>query len=146
MKKIIHFVRIHAAPEKVYRALTTQAGLSNWWSTVVSIDDVDRSIHFRFAGDFNPDMKVTNLDTNRIVEWSCISGHENWKDNSFSFELREVQGETGLMFVQLYAQELSDEIYGTYNYNWGYYLHSLKLFCETGKGTPFQGAREATYS
>lgn len=139
MKKIIHFVRVHAAPEKVYRALTTQDGLSGWWSTAVNVDQADGVVHFRFAGDFNPDMKITNADANRLVEWSCVGGHDNWKDNSFSFELRDVSGETGLMFVQVYAQELSDEVYGTYNYNWGYYLQSLKLLCETGKGTPFKG-------
>ena len=44
---------------------------------------------------------------------------------------------TLLQFVQEYAQELSDETYGTYNFNWGYYLNSLKLLCETGEGTPF---------
>jgi len=41
------------------------------------------------------------------------------------------------MFVQEYAQELSDEVYGTYNFNWGYYLGSLKRLCEEGIGTPF---------
>ena len=40
-----------------------------------------------------------------------------------------------MQFVQQYAQELSDETYGTYNFNWGYYLNSLKLYCETGTGT-----------
>ena len=38
---------------------------------------------------------------------------------------------------QQYAQELSDETYGTHNFNWGYYLNSLKLYGETGTGTPF---------
>jgi len=146
MKKIIHFVRIHAAPEKVYGALTTQDGLSRWWSTAVKVDEAGGLIHFRFAGDFNPDMKITNLDAGRLVEWTCVAGHNNWQDNSFSFELQAVQGETGLMFVQNYAQELSDEVYGTYNFNWGYYLQSLKLLCETGSGTPFPAAREASYS
>src|SRR5262249_50647841 len=117
MKKIIHFVRIHAAPGQVYGALTSQEGLSGWWSTVVRIEAADQVIHFRFACDFNPEMKINQLAANRLVEWSCIAGHDNWKDNSFSFELREVQGETGLMFVQIYAQELSDEVYGTYNFN-----------------------------
>ena len=42
-----------------------------------------------------------------------------------------------LRFVQEYAQELSDEIYGTYNFTWGYDLYSLQLLCETGTGTPF---------
>jgi hypothetical protein len=39
---------------------------------------------------------------------------------------------------QGYARELSDEVYGIYNFNWGYYLNSLKLFCEKGAGVPFR--------
>ncbi len=72
------------------------------------------------------------------MEWKCVGGHANWKDNTFSFALDERKGETGLTFEQIYAQELSDEVYGTYNFNWGYYLGSLKSLCETGSGTPFQ--------
>jgi len=145
MKKIIHYLQIHAAPEKVFDALTTEDGLREWWSTAVDIDQRQRLIHFHFAGDFNPDMRVINSQANQLVEWECIAGHGNWQNNTFSFELREVKAETGLMFVQVYAQELTDEVYGTYNYNWGYYLHSLKLFCETGAGTPFKAARGASY-
>ena len=140
MKKIIHFLRIHAAPETVFRALTKEEGLSGWWSTRVNVDESAGVIHFRFAGDFNPDMKVTSADLNRLVEWTCVAGHDNWQNNTFSFELRETGGETNLMFVQVYAQELSDEVYGTYNFNWGYYLQSLKTFCETGKGSPYKAS------
>jgi hypothetical protein len=39
--------------------------------------------------------------------------------------------------VHIHAGELSDETYGTYNFNWGYYLNSLKQRCDTGVGTPF---------
>ena len=144
MKKIIHFLRIHSPTESVFRAVTTEEGLSNWWSTAVSIDS-GNVIHFRFAGDFNPEMQVTK-QTNELIEWRCVAGHDNWLDNIFSFEVREINGETNLMFIQEYAQELSDEVYGTYNFNWGYYLQSLKLLCETGTGTPFKAARDAKYS
>ena len=44
---------------------------------------------------------------------------------------------TQLTFTQDYARELSDEVYGIYNYNWGYYLESLKQYCETGRGKPY---------
>ena len=82
-------------------------------------------------------MKVKQLATDQRVEWQCVDGHDNWRDNTFSFDLQEDKGETGLMFIQEYAQELSDEVYGTYNFNWGYYLNSLKRMCEDGAGTPF---------
>jgi hypothetical protein len=34
--------------------------------------------------------------------------------------------------------ELADDYYGVYNFNWGYYLESLRLLCVTGTGKPFQ--------
>ena len=139
MKTIIHFFRIHSQPGKVYEALTTEAGLSAWWTTSVTIGPATPAVvHFRFAGDFNPDMQVTRLEQDQRVEWKCIAGHNNWEDNTFSFVLQNVDGETSLLFTQHYASELSDEVYGSYNFNWGWYLASLKEYCETGKGKPFQ--------
>lgn len=135
MRQILHAVHIHAAPSKVYDALTTEKGLQGWWTTKVKI--VDSVIHFTFAGDFNPQMKQTTLENARTVDWKCVAGHANWQDNTFRFSLNDRKGETLVMFKQDYARELSDEVYGNYNFNWGYYLNSLKLFCETGAGAPF---------
>jgi uncharacterized protein YndB with AHSA1/START domain len=138
MKQIIHTVAIHAAPATVYQALTTAAGLRQWWSTKVEADERDGGvIRLTFAGDFHPQMRQRRLARDRRVEWVCVTGHENWRDNTFTFALEERDGETLLMFAQDYARELSDEVYGTYNFNWGYYLNSLKQFCEKGVGAPF---------
>lgn len=141
MKKIIHFLHVTAAPRVVYDALTTQGGLSSWWSTDVKAEsDIGGLIDFYFSAEFHPDMEITNLEKDHLVEWKCVGGHDNWQNNTFSFELRGEEGATKLMFNQNYAQELSDEIYGTYNFNWGYYLNSLKKYCETGAGTPFSSS------
>jgi uncharacterized protein YndB with AHSA1/START domain len=138
MKTIIHTVRIHVPPEAVYRALTTEAGVTGWWSTRATLHPGEGEvIEFTFVGDFNPHMQQTRLTEAKLVEWRCIAGHANWQDNTFRFALRPVDGETSLRFVQEYAQELDDDTYGTYNFNWGYYLGSLKRFCEQGVGTPF---------
>lgn len=139
MKKILHAVEITAPRSKVFNAITTQEGLSNWWTTKVTVEEgVGGLIDFRFVGDFNPDMKVTHLEPDQAVHWQCVDGHDYWLDNTFSFELNDKGDNTLLMFTQIYARELSDEDYGTYNYNWGYYLGSLKAYCETGTGKPFQ--------
>jgi Activator of Hsp90 ATPase homolog 1-like protein len=138
MKQIIHAVHIHAAPSDVFQALTTAEGLRRWWTTQVQAEEREGGvISFTFTGDFNPRMKQTRLDLDLRVEWLCVAGHSNWQDNTFSFALEERKGETLLMFSQGYARELSDEVYGTYNFNWGYYLNSLKLLCEKGAGVPF---------
>jgi hypothetical protein len=43
-----------------------------------------------------------------------------------------------LRFTQGYGVELDDDAYGIYNFNWGYYLESLRLLCGTGTGKPYR--------
>jgi len=138
MKQIIHAVHIHVPPSKVFGAVTTAAGLRGWWTKQVTVEEGEGGIiHFTFGGDFNPQMKQVTLEPDRRVVWQCVGGHDNWLDNTFRFSLTERDGETMLIFAQDYARELSDEVYGIYNFNWGYYLNSLKRLCETGEGVPF---------
>ena len=126
------------APADVYTAITTVAGLRGWWTTRVDGDEWQGGvIRFTFAGDFHPQMEQSRLVPARRVEWRCVGGHANWQDNGFTFALDERKGETMLLFSQDYARELSDGVYGIYNFNWGCYLNSLKLVCETGRGVPF---------
>ena len=70
--------------------------------------------------------------------WECVGGHEPCSQNTFRFELGDKADGTIVRFRQHYARELSDDDYGTYNFNWGYYLESLRLFSDTGSGKPFQ--------
>ncbi len=138
MKTILHAVHIHASPHAVYEALTTAPGLAGWWTSDVEVEPGEGgTIQFRFHGDFHPQMRQTALEPDRRVRWTCVGGHPNWQNNTFAFTCEPRGGETMLHFVQEYAQELADETYGVYNFNWGYYLNSLKQLCETGKGTPF---------
>jgi uncharacterized protein YndB with AHSA1/START domain len=138
MKTIIHVVTIRTGRADPFRALTTQAGLSSWWSTDVTAEEqVGGVIRFRFLGDFNPEMAIVALQERSLVKWRCVSGHDNWRDNEFEFHLEGMSGGTRLKFTQAYSRELDDVQYGTYNFNWGYYLESLRLYCEEGKGRPF---------
>ena len=139
MKTIHHVFEIAAPPGKIFAALTTTEGLSRWWTTKVSAKaEIGAVVDFTFGGDFNPDMRVTELDPSVLVAWECVGGHEPWAENTFRFELEEKGTGTIVRFWQNYARELSDDAYGTYNFNWGYYLESLRLFGETGTGKPFQ--------
>jgi hypothetical protein len=98
-------------------------------------------VDFTFGGDFNPEMRVTELDPPFLVGWECVGGHEPWAENTFRFVLESKGSGTVVRFWQEYARELSDDAYGTYNFNWGYYLESLRMFGESGTGKPFQAAQ-----
>jgi hypothetical protein len=108
---------------------------------VKAANEVGGVVDFTFGGDFNPDMEITELEAPERLVWTCVRGHEPWADNPFRFELaKNDNGRTRLRFWQDYATELDDDAYGVYNYNWGYYLDSPRLLCETGTGKPFETA------
>jgi len=141
VKTIHHVLDIEAAPSVVWHSLSTSAGLSGWWSTKVAGGDskVGESIRFAFGGDFNPVMEVTAREEGTALAWRCVDGHKNWHDNTFTFELVPFDGgRCRLRFSQHYAVELTDDDYGIYNFNWGYYLESLRLLCTAGQGKPYQ--------
>lgn len=141
MRTILHTVDIAAPRRQIYEAILTPEGLSGWWSTTVTADYLEPGgvVDFTFAEGFHPDMRIEATQEHQLVEWRCIAGHEPWHDNTFRFELADLDDErTRLRFRQHYATELDDDAYGTYNFNWAYYLQSLKELVETGTGRPFQ--------
>ena len=141
MKTIIHVSEIRTEQETVFDALTSIDGLASWWTTEVNGDPGDGGvIDFKFGGDFNPSMQVMAFEPPSGVSWKCVRGVDQWAENTFRFELERQGNDTHLRFRQEYANELSDDDYGTYNYNWGYYLDSLRLYVETGTGKPFGAA------
>lgn len=136
MKEIIHTVEIDAPVASVEQAITTEPGLSGWWTRGVSVDG-DR-ISFTFEKGFNPTMRVEEREPGKLVAWVPESGAEPWAGSTIRFELGERDEKTGVLFRHRYGQELPDEVFGIFNFNWGYYLESLRLLCETGSGKPFQ--------
>src|SRR5213596_2439965 len=79
MKTIHHVFEIAAPPGKIFAALTTTEGLSGWWTTKVSAKaEIGAVVDFIFGGDFNPDMRVAELDPPGLVGWECVGGHEPW--------------------------------------------------------------------
>jgi uncharacterized protein YndB with AHSA1/START domain len=140
MKTIHHVLDIDAEAESVWSAITEADRLAGWWSTKLRTTKpaVGERIAFTFAGDFNPVMEITAIEEQQRLEWRCVEGHEPWSNGTFRFELVPLDdGRTKLRFWQDYAVELSDDAYGVYNFNWGYYLESLRLLCTTGAGKPF---------
>ena len=141
MKTIHHLVDVDAPSERVWRALTDATELASWWSTKVDVPDADvgTQIVWTFAGDFNPVMEITVADEGKELVWKCVRGHDPWQSSLFRFTLEPYEANRcRLRFWQDYAVELSDDLYGTYNFNWGYYLESIRLLCTTGTGKPFR--------
>src|ERR1700723_110981 len=137
-RSIIHVLDIKAPPDTVYNAVATIRGLSAWWTgTISGAPDTGGIIQFRFGEVFRPDMKVLMSDRS-VVRWECVSGEKDWAGSTFRFSWEETAGMIRLTFVQEYSNFIAEEKFGRVNFNWGYYLYSLKKYCETGVGLPFK--------
>ena len=72
------------------------------------------------------------------MSWTCVGGAEQWAGASIRFDVQNQEGGSRLVFRQGYGTEIDEESFGVYNFNWAYYLESLRNYCETGTGKPFQ--------
>lgn len=143
MKTIHHVLDVESTRADAWRLLGTAEGLATWWSTEVALDaaEVGRVVDFTFLDGFHPDMEIIEVEPERSLTWRCIGGHDPWADNTFRFELEDLpDGKVRLRFWQHYATELSDDEYGIYNFNWGFYLESLRLVLVEGRGHPYDPA------
>ena len=137
MPSIKHYLVIKAVAEKVYTALSKTEGLCGWWTVEAKADErVGGTAEFIFGERYYNKMKITNLLNSKKVEWKCLEGDKEWIGTTFLFDLEEKDGSTILRFSQNDWKEETD-FFASCNYNWGYYLISLKQYCETGEGTPF---------
>ena len=73
MAEIKHQINVKAAPEKVYAAIATQAGLRSWWTA-----DANAGQTVGGRAEFGFDkrgtvfrMKIEKLDPGKRVVWSC---------------------------------------------------------------------------
>jgi uncharacterized protein YndB with AHSA1/START domain len=138
MPSIKHYLVIKASLEKIYKSLTTKEGVSNWWTaeTVVG-DEVGEKNEFNFGSKYHNVMFIKDLKQNERVEWFCEIGDKEWIGTKIIFEIEEKPNGTALRFTHKEWEEETD-FFASCNYQWGHYLQSLKQYCETGKGTPFQ--------
>jgi uncharacterized protein YndB with AHSA1/START domain len=138
MPAIIHRLFIDTNPEKVYQAITTQKGLSSWWTTKTKADAIVGSVaEFWFADKYHDKMYIVNLEKNKVAEWECLDGDKEWIGTRIRFNITAQDGGTILHFRH-YEWKKETDFFASCNYHWGQYMKSLKDYCETGKGEPFK--------
>lgn len=159
MPDIHQAVVIEASPEKVYDAITSQEGLSGWWTPeTVAVPQVNSIARFGFGPDYFKEMRIVELKPFEKVKWVCITGADEWVGTNISFKLEggdaaslmsshpEVKGQLEQLqhsseatLLVFHHDNWKDYtlMFAECSYTWGQFLRSLKLWCEEGKGRPW---------
>jgi len=137
MVDILHKVGIKSSSlGDVYKALATIDGLSGWWTTDTGGESkVGGVIQFRF-GNGGFDMKVLELQPARRVLWEVVAGPEEWIGTTISFDLRQENDWTIVLFKHQGWREPVEFMHHC-STKWGVFLLSLKSLFETGRGSPW---------
>ncbi len=137
MADILHRVGAKSSSlSDVYKALTTQEGLSSWWTTSTQGEsEVGGIIRFRFeAGGF--DMKILELQPAKRVLWEVVDGPKEWVGTKVSFDLKQEDDWAIILFKHEGWRE-PVEFMSHCSTKWAVFLMSLKSLLETGKGAPW---------
>lgn len=136
MINIWHRLTIRATPKEVYHAVSTQEGLAGWWTPDTTATSETGSIA-RFAfNDYHKEMRVTALEPPKRVEWLCEVAYEDWIGTTLAFNIEPHKNGTVLLFRHEGWKEYTPG-FAACTYDWGMFLRSLRLLCETGKGLPY---------
>jgi uncharacterized protein YndB with AHSA1/START domain len=138
MADIVHLVPIQASPQSVYEAITTEEGLKSWWTDDVSAEPREGSTAtFRFeGGQVAFRMNVDKLEPAEAVEWSVEApAPPEWEETRVTWRLQPDDGNTRLLFGHRDWASIENS-FAAINYNWAYYLTSLKEYLEKGEGFP----------
>jgi uncharacterized protein YndB with AHSA1/START domain len=158
MPNIRHNLLIAASAEKIYNAITSEEGLSAWWTHKTTAKaEVNSIARFPFGNGYYKEMKILELTPSELVKWNCIKGDTEWIGTNISFtlisgnkkkllntnpeilgQIEQQSNEDGTMLI-FHHDGWKDytPMFAECNYTWGQFLRSLKLLCETGKGRPW---------
>ena len=113
MAHIIHRIGIKAPVQKVYEALASIEGISNWWTKDTTGESaVGKILVARFLtpdGEVKGSMEIEVLDLqpDKKVHWKFNDGPPEWIGTEVTFELKQEENYTIVLFSHLnWAEEV----------------------------------------
>ena len=141
MADVLHHAGIQAEREQIYAALTQEKGLKSWWSqhstieptvgSVASVSFYNNMVTFK--------LRIAELEPNSKVVWAVEGGPPDWNNTTISWTITEHEGQSMLHLAHR-GFASTEGNFAAVNYNWGWYVTSLKFFLEKGKGMPHTDA------
>lgn len=128
---------IRTTTAELYQALTTDEGLSSWWTRDTrAAGPVGSLIQFWF-NDTCVEFEVAELVPNHRVRWKHHGTMpEDWMGTEIVFDIEEAGEQVYVNFAHNNWKE-QGHFMSHCSLKWGVFMLSLKDALETGKGRPF---------
>lgn len=141
MADIIHRIGITAPASRVFSALTSIAGLAEWWTEeTTGRAEPGGFIVFVFRTPTGEEkgrmvMEVLEQRAAERVHWRCTDGPADWIGTEITFDLSVQDGKTILLFGHRNWREATEST-AHCSMKWATFLLSLRAYVETGAGLP----------
>ncbi len=138
MPEILHLIKIRAAQDRAFVAVSTAEGIRQWWTRDAALaSQVGGAGEFGFYGHrMVIKTTVAELAAPTRVAWDVLSSTGGAFDGTkISFDLSSEQGVTSVLFAHRGFSAGGNNI-ASATTRWGFYLLSLKRYLETGEGAP----------
>jgi uncharacterized protein YndB with AHSA1/START domain len=141
MVNIIHRVGIKATTQKVYEALATVQGISDWWTKdTTGESEIGKTVVTRFhtlEGKEIGSMKfeVKGLEAGKKINWKFVEGPQDWIGTEVIFDLHQEENFTIVLFSHI-NWAVEGESKAHCSMKWAIFMLSLKQLVETGEGKP----------
>ncbi|WP_406046605.1 SRPBCC domain-containing protein [Kribbella sp. NBC_00889] len=132
MVDILHRIAVEGiAPQTVFDAVATRAGIASWWIGDTSGDDAVGG-----TLDFGAGIKSTVVERRpERVSWQVTEGFEEWIGTRITFDIRRDDDWTVVLFKHEGWAEPAEFMHHC-STKWGVFMVSLKQYLETGTGSP----------
>lgn len=141
MGTIIHRIGIQGEIQKVYEALATVLGISDWWTKDTRGEsEIGKTVVARFhtlEGNEIGSMQfeIRGLEPDKKIHWKFVEGPPEWIGTEVIFDLHQEDHYTIVMFSHIHwAEEV--EFKAHCSMKWAVFMLSLKQLIENGKGQP----------
>lgn len=141
---IKHNLFIKASPEEVYKAVSTQKGITGWWSkdcTVGEQEGEESHLKFNKQGTIvEMEFLTKALVPNKKVIWESVqNANSAWVGTKIITEISKSKDGVDVVFSHSGFDDkwAGQESFEMTKQGWEHFVKSLVSYCETGTGQPW---------
>ena len=143
MASILHEFVIKAAPPRIFEAMTSPAGLDQWWTHYSSGEPrLDSTYALGFGPEYDWEARVTRCLKDQEFELELVEASDDWLGTRVGFRLEPLGDHTQVSFWHAGWKEEAHH-FRTSTFCWAMYLRLLRRYVERGEAVPYEERLDA---